>query len=110
MASGLNREALKKLVIKSKDQMWPTVTWQDTQLVVYYLGEDDDEVVIKETRGIDFNEFLFHLDCGGSIFVTTKPANGDLEDCGEEPALDRCGSLIGRKKTPQKKLPARLGF
>lgn len=95
---------MKKLVIKSKDQMWPTVTWQDTQLVVYYLGEDDEELVIKETRGIDFNEFLFHLDCGGSIFVTTKPANGTLEDC-EESALDQCGSLIGRKLTPQKNYP-----
>jgi hypothetical protein len=105
MAPRLKRGILKKLVIKSKDQMWPTVTWQDTQLVVYYLGEDDDELVIKETRGIDFNEFLFHLDCGGSIFVTTKPANGDLEDRGEEPALDRCGSLIGRKLTPQKNCP-----
>jgi len=53
--------------------MWPTVIWQGTQLVVYYLGEDEDDVEVKETRGINFEEFFLHLDRGGSIFVTMKP-------------------------------------
>jgi hypothetical protein len=66
---------LKRLVLKGKGKLWPTVTWKDTQLVVCYLSDFDDEVVIRETRGIDFNEFFFHLDGGGSIFVTVRPTN-----------------------------------
>jgi len=65
---------LKRLVLKGKGKLWPTVTWKDTQLVVCYLSDFDDEVVIRETREIDFNEFFFHLDGGGSIFVTIRPA------------------------------------
>lgn len=65
---------MNRLVLKGKEKMWPTVTWRDTQLVVYYLGEDDDEVNIRETRGIDFEELFLHLDNGGSVFITMKPA------------------------------------
>ncbi len=64
---------MKRLIIKGKDRMWPTVIWQGSQLVVYYLGEDENDVNVKETNGIDFEEFFLHLDRGGSIFVTTKP-------------------------------------
>jgi hypothetical protein len=70
---------MKRLIIKSKDRMWPTVIWQGTQLVVYYLGEDEGDVEVRETRGINFEEFFLHLDRGGSIFVTLKPLNGELE-------------------------------
>ncbi len=67
---------MKRLIIKGKDRMWPTVIWQGSQLVVYYLGEDENDVNVKETNGIDFEEFFLHLDRGGSIFVTTKPSFG----------------------------------
>jgi len=59
--------------------MWPTVIWQDTQLVVYYLGENEEDVEVRETRGIDFEEFFLHLDRGGSIFVAVKPQSGEHE-------------------------------
>ena len=71
---------MKRILIKPKDKLWPTVIWQGTQLVVFYLNGDDDTVEVRETRGIDFEEFLLHLDRGGSIFVTMKPHNLDLED------------------------------
>ena len=64
---------MKRLIIKGKDRMWPTVIWQGSRLVVYYLGEDNGDVKVKETTGIDFEEFFLHLDKGGSIFVTMKP-------------------------------------
>ncbi len=64
---------MKRLIIKSKNRMWPTVIWQGTQLVLYYIGEDESDVEVRETRGIDFEEFFLHLDRGGSIFVTMKP-------------------------------------
>lgn len=73
----------RRLIIKSKDRMWPTVIWQGTQLVIYYLGENDDEVEVRETRGIDFEEFFLHLDRGGSIFVTMKSRSAEPEE-GEE--------------------------
>ncbi len=68
---------LRRLVIKGKGKMWPTVTWLGTQLVVYYLSDYEDEVVVRETSGIDFDEFFLHLDCGGSVFVTVKPVGAD---------------------------------
>ena len=73
---------LRRLVFKGKGKMWPTVTWQGTQLVVYYLSDDDEGVVIRETSGIDFDEFFLHLDGGGSIFVTVRPEGGDSEGKG----------------------------
>ena len=60
--------------------MWPTVIWQGSQLVVYYLGEDESDVNVKETNGIDFEEFFLHLDRGGSVFVTMKPSDSHVID------------------------------
>jgi hypothetical protein len=75
---------MRRLIIKAKDRMWPTVIWQDTQLVVYYLGEDEDDLEVRETRGIDFEEFFLHLDRGGSIFVTMKPGSVKSAKGGED--------------------------
>lgn len=71
---------MKRLIIKGKDRMWPTVIWQGSQLVVYYLGEDESDVKVKETNGIDFEEFFLHLDRGGSVFVTMKPSDSHMID------------------------------
>jgi len=71
---------MKRFLIKPKDRLWPTVLWQGTQLVVFYLNEVDDSVEVKETRGINFEEFFLHLDRGGSIFVTMKPQDVDREE------------------------------
>ncbi|HUS77974.1 MAG TPA: hypothetical protein VM050_04865 [Patescibacteria group bacterium] len=71
---------MKRLIVKGKDQIFPTVIWQGTQLVVYYLGEQDDEVSVKETRGINFDEMLLHLDRGGSVFLTVKPTELDAHE------------------------------
>jgi hypothetical protein len=79
---------LRRLVFKGKGAVWPTVTWKGTGLIVYYLGDDDDDIVIKETRGINFDEFFLHLDCGGSIFITTKPAHGNSESEDVHPKQD----------------------
>ena len=70
--SGINsRRLMRTLVIKGKDRLWPTVTWDGTNLIVYYLGADDD-VSIRETKEIDFDELFLHLDRGGSIFMTMR--------------------------------------
>ena len=71
---------MKRLFIKSKGKMWPTVIWQGTQLVVFYMGKSDNEVEVRETRGIDFDELFLHLDTGGSVFVTMKPQNREIVD------------------------------
>jgi aminoglycoside phosphotransferase (APT) family kinase protein len=42
------------------------------------VGNNDDEVEVRETQGIDFEEFFLHLDKGGSVFVTLKPQNRDV--------------------------------
>jgi len=79
---------MKRLLIKSKGKMWPTVIWQGTQLVVYYMGEGDDEGEVRETRGIDFEEFFLHLDNGGSVFVTVKPQKGNIVDSNRRNIVD----------------------
>ena len=68
---------MTKYFIKARDKMWPTVIWQGTQLVVYYMGDDPNDVEVRETRGIDFNELLLHIDRGGSVFITTRPVEGE---------------------------------
>jgi len=65
---------MNKYFIRAADKLWPTVIWQGTQLVVYYMGDDPDDVQVRETYGIDFDELLLHIDRGGSVFITTKPA------------------------------------
>jgi len=64
---------MKTLVIKGKDRLWPTVTWAGSNLSIQYLGSEDEDVTVKETNTIDFEEFFLHLDNGGSIFLTVKP-------------------------------------
>jgi hypothetical protein len=81
---------LKRLVIKGKDRLWPTVIWQGTQLVVYYIHENNDEVEIRETRGIDFEDLLLHIDRGGSIFMTNKPQSDRDEDGSERKRMSKC--------------------
>jgi hypothetical protein len=78
----------RRLIIKSKDRMWPTVIWQGTQLVIYYLGEDEDDVEVRETHGIDFEEFFLHLDRGGSVFVTMKPRLVEPEEGDDDESPD----------------------
>jgi hypothetical protein len=83
---------LKRLVIKGKDRLWPTVIWQGTQLVVYYIDEDKDKVEIRETKGLDFDEILLHIDRGGSIFMTNKPQSGRDMDGSVKKKMSDCGS------------------
>ena len=85
---------MKRLIMKGKDRMWPTVIWQGSQLVVYYLGEDEGDVSVKETNGIDFEEFFLHLDRGGSVFVTLKPGPNNRPD-GEAPSDELAAGLQG---------------
>ena len=70
---------MKTLIIKGKDRLWPTVTWAGSDLAIQYLGSEDDDVTIRETNALDFEEFFLHLDRGGSIFLTVKPQTNDDE-------------------------------
>jgi len=70
---------MKTLIIKGKDRLWPTVTWAGSDLAIQYLGSEDDDVTIRETNALDFEEFFLHLDRGGSIFLTVKPQANDDE-------------------------------
>ena len=71
--------------MKGNNSMWPTVVWKGSRLLVYYLGENKDEVEVRKTPEIDYEEFFLHLDKGGSVFVTLSPrldrqvAEGPLE-------------------------------
>jgi len=64
---------MRRIVFKSKGKLWPTVILPSNQISVYYIGESPDEVHIKESSEIDFEEFFLHLDKGGSVFVTLRP-------------------------------------
>ncbi len=64
---------MKRLTIKSKGCMWPTVMWQNSQLVIFYLGEYEDDVEVKEICELDFEKIFLQLDRGGSVFITTNP-------------------------------------
>ena len=66
---------MNRLTLNKADKMWPTVIWRKTQIIVYYMGENVDDNKAYLSNGIDFDEFLLHLDKGGSVFVTTLPTN-----------------------------------
>ena len=70
---------MRKYFTRSGESVWPTVIWQGTQIVVYYLNEHDEISDIVETRGIDFDELLRHIDRGGSVFITTKPVEHETK-------------------------------
>lgn len=67
---------MRRFFFKTGDRVWPDVTWEGSDLVVYYIGEEDDDVTIEETREIDFEELLLRLEAGSSVFMTMKPRNG----------------------------------
>jgi len=67
-----------KFLIKNNDKFWPTVLWQGTSIVTYYIDDLSDDVKIRESRGIDFDELLLHIDRGGSIFLTTQPKSKEV--------------------------------
>ena len=64
---------MRKYFVRAEGSVWPTVIWQGTRLVVFYMGDEPDDVQVRETRGIDFDELLLHIDRGGSVFITTQP-------------------------------------
>jgi hypothetical protein len=84
---------MKRLIMKSKNSLWPTVIWKESQLLVYYLGENEDNIKVRETREIDFEEFFLHLDNGGSVFVTMKPCL-DPHECDCPPASEVPSELL----------------
>jgi len=67
-----------KFLIKNNDKFWPTVLWQGTSIVTYHIDGLSDDVKIRESRGIDFDELLLHIDRGGSIFLTTQPKDKEI--------------------------------
>ena len=68
-----------RLVFKERDRMWPKVAWGDSRLVVYYLGDDPEDVSVREAAEIDFEELLLRLDTGSSVYMTLKPRDGAVE-------------------------------
>ncbi len=71
---------MSKIFVKAEGKIWPTVLWQNTELCVYFLGDDPEEVDIRNTRGIDFEEVLLHLDLGGSVYITRKPVEAPVSN------------------------------
>jgi hypothetical protein len=71
---------MSKIFVKVEGKVWPTVLWQNTELCVYFLRDDPEEVDIRSTRGIDFEEIILHLDLGGSVFITRKPTEASVRD------------------------------
>ena len=65
-----------RMVFKEMDRLWPKVALEDSRLVVYYLGADPEDVSVRETAEIDFEELLMRLDTGSSVFMTLKPRDG----------------------------------
>jgi hypothetical protein len=82
---------MNKFFIRAANKLWPTVIWQGTRLVVYYMGDDPDDVQVRETSGIDFDELLLHIDRGGSVFITTKPVGDEAQLAeGHAPRVSEC--------------------
>ena len=89
---------MRTLIFKSTDSLWPTVTWEGSRLLIFLLGEELDDVSIREAQEIEIEELLLHLDRGGSIFLTMKSERA----CG----TDQPGSRSRFLRTVRKMLPS----
>lgn len=78
---------MSKIFVKTEENVWPTVLWQNTELFVYFMRDDPEDVEVRSTRGINFDEVLLHLDLGGSVFITRKPIE-DIENDHRVTSLD----------------------
>jgi len=67
---------MSRLAFRHKEDFWPTVRWGDSKLVAYYLGENEDDVSLVESDGLDVKELVSRLERGESVFMTMKPLNG----------------------------------
>jgi hypothetical protein len=59
----------------------PRAVREGSHLVVYYLGEDPDDVIVRVETELDFREPMSRLDSGGSVFGTMKPDGIKDEVC-----------------------------
>ena len=67
-----------------KGELYPGAPQEGSHFVVYYLGEESDDVIVREEAIIDVQELMSRLHSGGSVFMTMKPdrrLNND-EGCG----------------------------
>jgi hypothetical protein len=85
---------MDKLVIKSEGKLWPTIILGKTRLMVYYLGEKPDDVSIKQTNGIDFDELLLYIDKGGSVFITSSPYRERMINSEDLRRFDECSEVM----------------
>lgn len=66
---------------EGEGESFPRIGREGSHLVVYYLGEDPDDVIVREETELDFRELMSRLDSGGSVFVTMKPDGKNDEVC-----------------------------
>ena len=56
-----------------KDELYPGAPKKGPQPRVYYLGEESDDVIVREETVLDVQELMFRLHSGGSVFMTMRP-------------------------------------
>lgn len=64
-----------RFMYKEEGRLWPKVAWEESRIVLYYLGAEPDDVTVEEAQEVDFEELLLRLDAGGSVFMTLKPGD-----------------------------------
>ncbi len=62
-------------------ESFPRVGREGSHLVVIYLGEDPDDVIVREETELNVRELMSRLDSGGSVFVTMKADGIEDEVC-----------------------------
>ncbi|MBS7637280.1 hypothetical protein KEJ49_00075 [Candidatus Bathyarchaeota archaeon] len=71
---------MRKLVIKEEGKIWPILLWSDRKFIIYYVGEREEDIIVEETRKMDFENILENLEKGKSVFITMRPVRAqDLE-------------------------------
>ena len=62
-------------------EAFPRVGREGSHLVVIYLGENPDDVIVREETELDVRELMSRLDSGGSVFLTMKADGRKDEVC-----------------------------
>jgi uncharacterized membrane-anchored protein len=64
---------MKGIYIKDKEEKWPKMVLKNMNFIIFYVGEREEDVKVKEMRKMDFRDLLKNLKNGKSVFITTRP-------------------------------------
>ena len=65
---------------EGKGELYPGAPQEGSHFVVFYLGDESNDVIVREETVLDFQELMSRLHSGGSVFMTMKKPDRRLNN------------------------------